>query len=148
MWSLTTPTFCMNAYTLLGPTKRYPCDFNCFANASACGVEVGRSANPSLSSSGACSTRRRSWCTQNSDPRTPSGHTRVLPSSEQHSHETCARMDGCTCVRACGRDEKVGFGTRTFPALREPAVVAVRTGESASFSDARGLLGLFLATLT
>jgi Bacterial regulatory proteins, luxR family len=32
---LTTPTFCMNAYTLVGPTKRYPCDFNCFANASA-----------------------------------------------------------------------------------------------------------------
>src|SRR6266542_1282322 len=24
MWSLTTPTFCMNAYTLVGPTKRYP----------------------------------------------------------------------------------------------------------------------------
>jgi hypothetical protein len=23
-WSLTTPTFCMNAYTLVGPTKRYP----------------------------------------------------------------------------------------------------------------------------
>jgi hypothetical protein len=22
----------MNAYTLVGPTKRYPCDFNCFAN--------------------------------------------------------------------------------------------------------------------
>src|SRR5206468_285911 len=44
MWSLTTPTFCMNAYTLVGPTKRYPCDFNCFANASACGVDLGRSA--------------------------------------------------------------------------------------------------------
>src|SRR5258708_38759458 len=43
-WSLTTPTFCMNAYTLDGPTKRYPCDFSCFANASACGVDVGRSA--------------------------------------------------------------------------------------------------------
>jgi hypothetical protein len=39
-----TPTFCMNAYTLVGPTKRYPCDFNCFANASASGVDVGRSA--------------------------------------------------------------------------------------------------------
>jgi len=24
MWSLTTPTFCMNAYTLVGPTKRLP----------------------------------------------------------------------------------------------------------------------------
>jgi len=24
---LTTPTFCMNAYTLAGPAKRYPCDF-------------------------------------------------------------------------------------------------------------------------
>jgi hypothetical protein len=34
----------MNAYTLVGPTKRYPCDFNCFANASACGVDLGRSA--------------------------------------------------------------------------------------------------------
>src|SRR6478736_5990442 len=34
----------MNAYTLVGPTKRYPCDFNCFANASASGVEVGISA--------------------------------------------------------------------------------------------------------
>src|SRR6476620_8327587 len=34
----------MNAYTLVGPTKRYPCDLSCFANASACGVEVGRSA--------------------------------------------------------------------------------------------------------
>src|SRR2546422_2503567 len=45
MWSLTTPTFCMNAYTLVGPTKRYPCDFNCFANASACGVDLGRSAS-------------------------------------------------------------------------------------------------------
>src|SRR4029077_1422196 len=44
MWSLITPTFCMNAYTLVGPTKRYPCDFSCFANASACWVEVGRSA--------------------------------------------------------------------------------------------------------
>src|SRR6476660_2722109 len=44
MWSLITPTFCMNAYTLVGPTKRYPCDLSCFANASACGVEVGRSA--------------------------------------------------------------------------------------------------------
>src|SRR5256886_8510957 len=44
MWSLTTPTFCMNAYTLVGPTKRYPCDFNCLANASACGVDLGRSA--------------------------------------------------------------------------------------------------------
>src|SRR6266487_4451843 len=44
MWSLTTPTFCMNAYTLVGPTKRYPCDFNCFANASACGVDLGSSA--------------------------------------------------------------------------------------------------------
>ena len=43
MWSLTTPTFCMNAYTLVGPTNRYPCDFNCLANASACGVDVGRS---------------------------------------------------------------------------------------------------------
>ncbi len=31
----------MNAYTLVGPTKRYPCDFSCFANASACGVEAG-----------------------------------------------------------------------------------------------------------
>ena len=29
--------------TGLGPTKRYPCDFNSFANASACGVDVGRS---------------------------------------------------------------------------------------------------------
>jgi hypothetical protein len=28
-WSLTTPTFCMNAYTLVGPTNRYPCAFNC-----------------------------------------------------------------------------------------------------------------------
>src|SRR5438034_10678207 len=44
MWSLTTPTFCMKAYTLVGPTKRYPCDFSCLANASACGVDVGRSA--------------------------------------------------------------------------------------------------------
>src|SRR6186713_2821286 len=34
----------MNAYTLVGPTKRYPCDFNCFANASASAVDVGRSA--------------------------------------------------------------------------------------------------------
>src|SRR5437016_6163106 len=34
----------MNAYTLVGPTKRYPCDFNCFANASACVVDLGRSA--------------------------------------------------------------------------------------------------------
>src|SRR5439155_11097839 len=34
----------MNAYTLLGPTKRYPCDFNCFANASACGVDLGSAA--------------------------------------------------------------------------------------------------------
>src|SRR6185437_8801416 len=34
----------MNAYTLVGPTKRYPCDFNCLANASACGVDFGRSA--------------------------------------------------------------------------------------------------------
>src|SRR5713101_10187235 len=38
------PTFCMNAYTLVGPTKRYPCDFNCLANASDAGVDVGRSA--------------------------------------------------------------------------------------------------------
>jgi hypothetical protein len=38
---LITPTFCMSAYTLVGPTKRYPCDFSCFANASACDVEVG-----------------------------------------------------------------------------------------------------------
>src|ERR1700686_2488837 len=44
MWSLTTPTFCMNAYTLVGPTKRYPCDFNCFANAWAPAVVVGTSA--------------------------------------------------------------------------------------------------------
>src|SRR6201995_752949 len=44
MWSLTTPTFCMNAYTLVGPTNRYPWTFNCLANASACGVDVGRSA--------------------------------------------------------------------------------------------------------
>src|SRR2546430_6138400 len=44
MWSLTTPTFCMKAYTLVGPTKRYPCDFNCLANASAAGVDAGRSA--------------------------------------------------------------------------------------------------------
>src|SRR6185503_15991734 len=44
MWSLTTPTFCMNAYTLVGPTKRYPCDFNCLANASAGGVAFGSSA--------------------------------------------------------------------------------------------------------
>src|SRR6185437_9298711 len=43
-WSLTTPTFCMNAYTLVGPTKRYPCDFNCLEKASACGVDLGRSA--------------------------------------------------------------------------------------------------------
>src|SRR5512133_4183763 len=41
MWSLTTPTFCMNAYTLGGPTKRYPWDFNSLANASACGVDPG-----------------------------------------------------------------------------------------------------------
>jgi hypothetical protein len=34
----------LNAYTLVGPTKRYPCDFNCFANAPASGVNVGRSA--------------------------------------------------------------------------------------------------------
>src|SRR6266536_5690907 len=26
-----------------GPTKRYPCDFNCCANVSACGVDLGRS---------------------------------------------------------------------------------------------------------
>ena len=32
-------------YRFVGPTKRYPCDFSCFANASACGVEVGRSAS-------------------------------------------------------------------------------------------------------
>jgi hypothetical protein len=44
MWSLTTPTFCMNAYTLVGPTYRYPRDFSCLANASACGVDLGRSA--------------------------------------------------------------------------------------------------------
>jgi hypothetical protein len=44
MWSLTTPTFWMKAYTLVGPTKRYPCDFNWCANASACGVDAGRSA--------------------------------------------------------------------------------------------------------
>src|SRR6266849_5856625 len=44
MWSLIRPMFCMNAYTLVGPTKRYPCDFNRFANASACGVDVGSSA--------------------------------------------------------------------------------------------------------
>src|SRR5277367_1742713 len=33
----------MNAYTLVGPTKRYPCDFSCFASVSACGVDLGRS---------------------------------------------------------------------------------------------------------
>ena len=44
MWWSTTPTFCMNAYTLVGPTNRYPCNFNRLANASACGVDVGRSA--------------------------------------------------------------------------------------------------------
>jgi hypothetical protein len=41
---LITPAFCMNAYTLVGPTKRYPCDFSCLANACACGVDVGRPA--------------------------------------------------------------------------------------------------------
>src|ERR1700751_3416598 len=45
MWSLTTPTFCMKAYTLVGPTKRYPWDFNCLANASAFGVDLGRPAS-------------------------------------------------------------------------------------------------------
>jgi hypothetical protein len=35
----------MNAYTLVGPTKRYPCDFNCLENASACGVDLARSAS-------------------------------------------------------------------------------------------------------
>jgi len=44
MWSFTTPTFCMNAYTLVGPTNRYPCDFNRFANSVACGVNFGSSA--------------------------------------------------------------------------------------------------------
>jgi hypothetical protein len=34
----------MNAYTLVGPTKRYPSDFSCLANASAYGVDLGRSA--------------------------------------------------------------------------------------------------------
>ncbi len=34
----------MNAYTLVGPTKRYPCDFSCFANASDCVVDLGRPA--------------------------------------------------------------------------------------------------------
>src|SRR5689334_10226115 len=34
----------MNAYMLVGPTKRYPCDFSCLENASAAGVDVGRSA--------------------------------------------------------------------------------------------------------
>src|SRR5271165_4446588 len=34
----------MNAYTLVGPTKRYPWDFSCLANASASGVDFGRSA--------------------------------------------------------------------------------------------------------
>jgi hypothetical protein len=34
----------MNAYTLVGPTKRYPCAFSRFANASACGVDAGNSA--------------------------------------------------------------------------------------------------------
>jgi len=32
---------CMNAYTLVGSTNRYPCAFCCFANASACGVYLG-----------------------------------------------------------------------------------------------------------
>jgi len=44
MSSLTTPTFCMKAYTLSGPTNRYPWDFNLFANASARSVDAGRSA--------------------------------------------------------------------------------------------------------
>jgi hypothetical protein len=44
MWSLTMPTFCMKAYTLVGPTNRYPCDFSSFASASASGVVVGTSA--------------------------------------------------------------------------------------------------------
>src|SRR5437870_5450027 len=34
----------MKAYTLVGPTKRYPRDFSCLANDSARGVEVGSSA--------------------------------------------------------------------------------------------------------
>jgi hypothetical protein len=31
----------MKAYTLVGHTKRYPCDFSCLANTSACGVDLG-----------------------------------------------------------------------------------------------------------
>ncbi len=38
------PTFCMNAYTLVGPTKRYPCAFSCPASPAACGVDEGMSA--------------------------------------------------------------------------------------------------------
>src|ERR1700692_4434738 len=34
----------MKAYTLVGPTNRYPCDFSSFASASACGVVVGTAA--------------------------------------------------------------------------------------------------------
>jgi hypothetical protein len=44
MWSMTTPAFCMNAYTLVGAMKRYPWDFSRTANAVACGVVVGTSA--------------------------------------------------------------------------------------------------------
>lgn len=55
MWSLTTPTFCLKAYTLVGPTKRYACDLSCFENASASGVDAGGSA----SERGACFRRTR-----------------------------------------------------------------------------------------
>jgi hypothetical protein len=34
----------MNEYTLVGPTKRYPCDFSCLANACDSGVDLGSSA--------------------------------------------------------------------------------------------------------
>ena len=44
MWSLTTPTFCMKAYTLVGPMKRYAWDFSCLERVSASGVVVGTSA--------------------------------------------------------------------------------------------------------
>src|ERR1700687_5539600 len=44
MLALTTPTFCMHAYTLVDPMKQCPCALSCLERLSASGVVVGTSA--------------------------------------------------------------------------------------------------------
>src|SRR6266498_5522348 len=97
MWSLTTPTFCMNAYTLVGPTKRYPCDFNCFANASVCGVDLGRLDRPGdLGGSD-------SW-----EDAEPCQHSGSIPRS-------CASARSRWCWRSAVRTGRAGVSSFGWP---------------------------------